>query len=389
MNSRSKKEEILAQAAARYAELERDDGSSELEDLDPSLPQKWSENGQVSISFPESLNIYHLNKWNDLLWSSSAATHLNLDFQAVRFIPPQAILYIAHQLKHFHREFPATRVKVTNADHQPYLTEMGFFECLQSVTVENSVLAPGQNRIPIRTIDTRAFHRQSGVTNVRDSIDSETARLSKVLTRLDSGFAFDTVQYSLREIIRNIFEHSGSSICAYCAQYWPTRNRVQLAIVDEGMGIFPSLTQNPKFKHLTPRQAVQYSLLPGVSGNYVDLQGQTTNSVWRNTGYGLYMTSRLARRRGWFTVISSGHMILLRGKDKQVLSTKNFKGTMISLDFFVDQDASLSSYLRELAEEGKNIAQNIQGAKVIDASAASQMLSRDFRKIYPTGKITG
>jgi hypothetical protein len=173
-----------------------------------------------------------------------------------------ALLFIPHRIRYFHEQFPAVRISAVRHQHLGYAAHMGFFDCFGGVRGSLDQAPDGSNYLPINILNVSQFLKDKGVANVRDAIDSQSMKLARILTRTEEGIAFDVVHYSLREIIRNVFERSASKICMYCAQYWPTNNRVQIAIVDEGSGIFPSLM----FKHLTERQSVQYALLLGVSG---------------------------------------------------------------------------------------------------------------------------
>jgi hypothetical protein len=53
---------------------------------------------------------------------------------------------------------------------------------------------------------------------------------------------------------------------------------------------------------------------------------------------------------------------------------------MITMDLLIGSQFNFSKELENYATEGKKIARDIQGANVIEASAASQLLSRDFAK---------
>jgi hypothetical protein len=342
-----------------------------------------SNNGKATIKLPQRLDLPDLIGWSNILWRYGLCRAIEIDFSSTGFFTPMALLFIPHQIRHFHELFPAVRVSAVHYQHLGYAAHMGFFDCFGGVRGSLEQAPGGPNYLPIAILNVSQFFKENGAVNVRDAIDSESMKMARVLTRTTEGFAFDVIQYSLREIIRNVFEHSASKICMYCAQYWPTNNRVQIAILDEGSGIFPSLTFNPKFKHLTERQSVHYALLPGVSGNFRDLQHSESDSIWRNSGYGLYMTSRLSRKTGEFLIMSSNHIIRLFKQRKLVSPLRNFRGTMIIMNFIAERGADLAADLRKYAEEGKLIARDIQGAKVIEASAASQLLSRDFRKGVP------
>jgi hypothetical protein len=382
-----RRSQILSEAATRYAAMVRDTDAEvaqgqERQSAAPTDvgPSHRLVHDKALIRFPQRLDLSNLIAWSNILWRYGSCRSIEIDFASTSFFTPMALLFIPHQIRYFHERFPAVRISAVHYQHLGYAAHMGFFDCFGGARGSLEQAPRGSNYLPIAILNVSQFFKENGAANVRDAIDSESMKMARVLTRTAEGFAFDVVQYSLREIIRNVFEHSASKICMYCAQYWPSNNRVQIAIVDEGSGIFPSLAFNPRFKHLTERQSVHYALLPGVSGNFRDLQHSENDSIWRNSGYGLYMTSRLSRKTGEFVIMSSNHVIRLLKQQKMVSSIRNFRGTMIVMNFIADRGADLAVDLRKYAEEGKLIARDIQGAKVIEASAASQLLSRDFRK---------
>lgn len=335
------------------------------------------------IEFSKEIFLKDLVTWNDRLWSSTGSNVIEFDFKNASFLTPMAMIFIAHQIRYHQRVFPRIKLRIKNYTHLTYPAHMGFFSCFGGNFGKEVGEAPGDmDYLPITVIDTSEFIKESGVHNVRDAIDSDSMRMARVLTRSSSGFAFDLIQYSLREIIRNIFEHSGSKVCMFCAQYWKNKNHVQIAIADEGQGVHSALTFNPKYKDLKERDALHFSLLPGVSGNFRDLQSSSVSNVWRNTGYGFYMTSRLCRNEGGFLLMSSNRALVLQRGTKTDFPMRNFQGTLVRLDLDVSSGTNLSAKLAKYAEEGKIIAQDIAGAKVIEASAASQMLSRDFIKAH-------
>jgi hypothetical protein len=264
---------------------------------------------------------------------------------------------------------------------------MGLFSTLSRITMgdESSRIAsesnPQSNKfLPITTLQTKDFLDESGreLSAMNEAVDREASRLTRALTHLGSGYAFDAVQYSLREIMRNVFEHSGSIYLRYCAQYWPTNRIVELIISDCGMGIYNSLIGNPSFKAVKERDALHFACLPGVSGNAQAMRERASGNPWRNTGYGLYMTSRLCRNNGDFLVISSNHALTLAPSGKKDFEISNVKGTLIRLHLDLTSTQAFRSELVKYTEEGKQIAEGIRGAKVLEASAASQMLRRDF-----------
>lgn len=54
---------------------------------------------------------------------------------------------------------------------------------------------------------------------MNEEIDRSAVKLASILLHLGSGPAFDAMQYTFREVIRNIFEHSGARSFIMSEQY--------------------------------------------------------------------------------------------------------------------------------------------------------------------------
>jgi hypothetical protein len=218
---------------------------------------------------------------------------------------------------------------------------------------------------------------------MNEEIDRQAVKLARVLLHLGSGPSFDTMQYTFREIVRNIFEHSGARSFLIAGQYYPKHRNVQIVLADNGLGIQNSLRFNKPFEKLDDRAALNMALMPGVSGN-AKAMSDDTRSKWQNSGYGLYMASRLAINYGLMTVVSGKQIIHIKSNEnhkpiKEGFSVSNFDGTLIRIGMQLTDD-DLADQLKKWAEEGKKIARDIVGAKQIDASAASLLLRRDFER---------
>jgi hypothetical protein len=194
-----------------------------------------------------------------------------------------------------------------------------------------------------------------------------------MLLQDDKGNLNSALSYSIREIIRNVVEHSRSSVVGYCAQYWPTRNRVEVGIVDNGQGIRGGLSGNPYLNLESDRHAILMSMIPGVSG--VTYKGSHNNQydVWENTGYGLYMTSRICQRGGGFLISSGDSAVELRNNQKFEYKCQ-FEGTAIRMEINTNRIGSIEENLRRFRVEGAATAKDIDGANDVDPDRASHLL---------------
>jgi hypothetical protein len=203
--------------------------------------------------------------------------------------------------------------------------------------------------------------------------------MAAMLCGSNSGAVFDTLTYSVRELMRNVVEHSEASQFGICAQYWPTKGRVEVAIIDRGIGLRESLRNNPHLDASDDKRAINYALMPAVSGKAFKGARQKQKGPWANSGFGLYMTSRICRNGGTFFIASGDTgMLLTTGEQAKRYFDCAFQGTAIRMVVRTDQLAELRDALEKYRNEGYEIQRRYKEIVNIDPSSASLMLSEDF-----------
>lgn len=198
-----------------------------------------------------------------------------------------------------------------NDKNYQYACHMGFFQAAGFVQGK----APGEahggtSYIPLTKIDiaelTRIAFEEDRYADRGDIIETEAKHLSLVLSQGEAEFQ-KLLQYLLREAIRNIPEHAGTSDVWLCGQYWHNRDLAEIAILDEGIGIYNSLSRNRIHRDYikTNEEALRWAMKPGVSASFNPAIGQKSDDVWANSGYGLFMISEICKATdGWFTFVS-------------------------------------------------------------------------------------
>jgi DEAD/DEAH box helicase domain-containing protein len=84
--------------------------------------------------------------------------------------------------------------------------------------------------------------------------------------------------YSIREIVRNVIEHSESETYTVSAQYWPSQSSAEFAVADAGCGVLSSLSHNPKLEVENDLDALKLAMLPGISSKAWRRKG--SQDVW-------------------------------------------------------------------------------------------------------------
>lgn len=187
----------------------------------------------------------------------------------------------------------------------------------------------------------------------------------------------ETLTYAIREIIRNVFEHSQAERIWLVGQYWPTYDSVEISILDQGVGVYQTLRSNPKLVVENYENALHLAVQPGVSGKLVGKKRRRSleDDQWANSGYGLYVTSKLCQRGGSFS-IASGEKALYLSPSNAKFYDCIFQGTALRMMLRVSTISKLKKSLQLIISEGREIAKNSEFGGNLTASMITSMLSR-------------
>lgn len=335
---------------------------------------------RVIIRFPRTLNIVGALRLSSLLDGLSDAAEYLVDFDAMGHTEPFGMLYAAAKLRAFMDEKVFSLFTPINYERHSYQGHMGFFGALGFPigNVPGQALG-GNNYLPITELGVDALRKRARANKqkIGEVVEEHANRMARVLVRADCGDLYETLGYSLREIMRNVVEHSGGEAIYYCAQHWPTRQRVHLAILDTGMGVRESLSANPHLKIDSDLDALKLSIMPGISGKMFEGVRMRKHDVWQNSGYGLYMTSRLSISGGNFWVFSgTAGLGVMSGRT--INMPCSFQGTALRLSIDTTRVDSVRRALARFDTEGRAIAQSFAGTEPIGASAASLMIRTKY-----------
>jgi hypothetical protein len=304
---------------------------------------------------------------------------LVIDFGGRAFFSPFSMLFIAAKLKSFRLKSPGLQFEFKNYREHAYPAHMGFFQMFgMDHGREVGEASGGENYLPITCLDRSSFYEApiDKYQELPDLIQRHVDKIALIIARdkRENADMFDVLSYSIREVMRNVFEHSQADSLFYCAQYWPKSNKVEFAVADFGIGIRRGLSENPNFRFQTDKEAIEYSLLPSVSGK---THLPRRSDIWFNSGYGLYMTNRLARNGGNFVLASGVTAIHLSRKTKNNFDT-SFPGTALRFNLDVNEIGNVRTRLEQFRKEGAKIARTIAGTGNRPPSAMSLLLRRDY-----------
>jgi hypothetical protein len=336
----------------------------------------------ASISLPYKLNETNGIRFVEQLYMLPESGEYNFDFRLMDWVEPFALLYVSYHIAIFRLDRPFSNFNAQNfslKNAHMYAAHMGFFKSFGLDYGKDPGEASGnQHYLPITifNVDTLEIEARENCEEIGSILEGHARRLAQVLTRECDSDLVDTIEYALREMFRNVVEHSQAKSFGFCAQYWPTKKMVEIAVLDNGIGLRSSISMNPHLDITSDKDAIYYSLLPGVSGKTYKGSKNQRRGVWNNSGFGLYMTSEICRNGGSFFVCSGQSGVMLKSLQKRVVST-HLAGTAIKMVLDTNQISDIRVRLNEFREKGQSIASQISGAN-ISPSVASSMLSRDF-----------
>jgi anti-sigma regulatory factor (Ser/Thr protein kinase) len=260
---------------------------------------------------------------------------------------------------------------------------MGLFQCchfdIGSQPRKVLPLKPSTH-IPITIINIDELKQEAIEKNkhVGDILEEYANKFAKLITDLDEGSLVDTLTYCFREITRNVVEHANAKNLVFCAQYWPYLGKAEIVVLDKGKGILESLNENASLPDLTNhKEALNFALLPSISSKVqYGRKSKSSDDFWQNTGFGLYMTHRIASLGGDFFISSGDHGLRWQTEEKTDYEVNHLSGTILRIVIKTDQIIELSNTLNQFREDGYKLAKTITKMK-IEPSRASLMLSRN------------
>ena len=247
---------------------------------------------------------------------------------------------------------------------------MGFFKYI-SPTLDIGK-APGEamgssNYIPITLISVDALqqaeYKQGNYISLGDIIEKESGRLARIVDRGQSEL-HKLLTYLIREILRNTPEHAQTNQMWVCGQYWPSYELAEIAIIDEGIGIYRSIVQNPSHREYIKDNAtaLQWAIKAGISQTFRPSAKQRSRDEWANSGFGLYMVSEICKHlNGSFCIISYGNYILIDNHGVKVGET-SFHGTAIRMRVPSKRINDAQEIISTIARKGESEAKTIRNA---------------------------
>jgi hypothetical protein len=280
---------------------------------------------------------------------------VHFDFSTVSFATPGWMISIGGALRQFREDRSTVRRKAINYKKLTYPAHAGFFQFFgMKFGNELNTANSSERFIPITPLLVEEIKDEAieQMEHHGDTIQRSSEELIGVLLQSRDTPAFQGLAYAMREMIRNVVEHSASPDLAYAAQYWPGTGKAEIAITDRGMGLAKSLSSNPKIGSIDDEQALDLAVQAGVSSK--TWRKQRSQSVWANSGYGLYMVKGLCVASGGALSIASGSLARTWSRRGTTETDVNVAGTTVILQLNSHNLKDINLELRKLRDQASS-----------------------------------
>lgn len=313
-------------------------------------------NYEMAMEFCQTIGNYEI-KDND--------TTIVMDFKAVKNCDPFPMLMVATAIRNMinkNKEMPfdARNCNNTYAQHMKFYSACGIN---LGEDVEYSKGNGNYRCITRLNIDDLYNESRNNLDYIQETIEKKAKEMAKVICRDNRDFQ-NWMTFVIRELLRNIPEHSQSKTIWYCAQYWPSFDLVELAILDEGIGVSKSLADSYEFRTLFKNdfEALQLALEPGVSGTFSSSRASIGTGDWKNSGYGLYMVSQMCVELGGSFIIASGDSAVRISKEQEKINQMRYNthinGTAIQIRIKPSRNVNYNQVRTDILRRGENLARS-------------------------------
>lgn len=271
---------------------------------------------------------------------------IQLDCRALRFVDPMGLCLLHHWFTQLHERGQEVHLVNLPLNIESFLARMDLFDGIDCVHFDDRTSSNQRHDLTGQAIE---------VTQVKDirEVDNAAARLAEAVAygipdldfsqdpdgmtaSVGERFA-DLLEYVFAEILLNTMQHGrrrgwDNAYATIAAQYYPKRQRLGVAILDNGCGLLETLQRHPAMEgEHSHQKAIEIALRPRISSNY---DGELGLDM-RNQGIGLTMSTQIALASQGLYGIFSGNAWLrsqLPPADR-VRAIPYWQGTGVYLEF--------------------------------------------------------
>jgi hypothetical protein len=303
--------------------------------------------------------------------SNWRAAEIILDVSAVQWAFPYGALVIASQVRRLRDEF---NIAFSLCGYDPdrnahsYLAHIGFFKLLGfEIGKAPGEAAGSATYLPFTILDYNDLMIDEILSEnpMHVAIQRKAEEFAGLLSQSHKLTVLRPVTYCIRELIRNVFEHSHCNECILGGQAYKD-GRVLVGIVDHGRGLRASLSE----KYVVPNdiEALKLAIKPGISRSKID---ESDENPWSNSGFGLYVLSELGRITKYFSIASGDSLLHL---SPMAVGCKGVchNGTAVNIIFEKPHGTNLEHVINDIIAKGERLAK--QSGLPVRASKSSRTI---------------
>lgn len=332
------------------------------------------------IKIPSELRPLPAVNFARFLSGCNESSVFTYDFKDMQHCHPYGLLVLASAIRNNMKKYARAKHEVINpmeTQGGQFAASFGFYQSIGfDIGEAKEETDIGDNYIPIKKITAKDLHaKYSGSTLLNDKVQRYSGELADTLVPDKPTAVKEALQYCFREIIRNTFEHAKTEELWVCGQFWPSRNEAEIAILDEGIGIFQSLQNNRRIQAKNCTSANLLALQPGLSRTLGCVSDP--DDTWQNSGYGLYVASTVSALCDGYFILNSGDSAVLVSKEGQTQYNSYQLGTAICLNLHTDGSkiAHFAETLQAIVDEGQQIAGKNSDQRILTASKTTTTAS--------------
>lgn len=319
----------------------------------------------ISIENMKFTEMIRMNKVvHSLIDSNEGSQHYNFTFNNLKWIDPSGAIILMETLENLREKEAVVDFKdLEDESKSPisYGITMGIF---QELGLSNrSMIREGKTFIAptkIKRSEVYDFLKNEN-KNIEDYFEYISERLSNKILR-DEEIVYDAhlkelFTYVIRELIRNIFDHSDSEYFYYGSQFIPKTRIVEFVIADRGLGLkktIPFDVEEKWYGQDTTEIAIRKAFTPGISA---ESNHSYASQDYLNSGYGLAMIkSLILAAEGTLSLATSDKAVTFIEKEQNTEEC-NIIGTIIRIRVDLDKLATVNfkTQLKLVEEEAKSM----------------------------------
>jgi hypothetical protein len=308
----------------------------------------------VQIQVPGSLTEAAVLRFSSDLQSLPEGQRYIIDLSRLGHVEPFGMLVCASVLRRFvaRRKQAGAQFAAVGFSNNSYAAHMGLYEAFGLPHGKKPGEASGSSRyIPLTCLKIQDFRKAAGYGPVGEAIASEAKRLARVLLQRTDGSQLSHISYAFLEIMRNVVEHSYADEIWCVGQCWPNKKAVEIAILDEGIGVKASLSRNPDHRRESDEEALHLALEAGISGAPPKTDEMKFRDAyadeWANAGLGLFVVSQLCAEGGQFSIVSGKSCLCIRRSGTTTYPT-DFAGTAVRMRLDSVADSDINAFIERV-----------------------------------------